>query len=109
MPQMFVLMVSSVWTLMVQLVPSKWRAVCVPALSTAAQTSPGPAALTLWMKVPSSSGERDQLVPSQCHMPSDTPTQTSFGPEPETLEPLTFGTVDHALPSQCCSVAKPAA
>ena len=81
-PRVFVLMVSAVWKLMVQLVPSKCCAVWVPALSTAAHASPGPAALTLWMKVPSSSGERDQLVPSKCHMPLDCPTQTSFGPAP---------------------------
>src|SRR5688572_19126192 len=104
-----VLMVSGVWKLMLQLVPSKWLAVWVPALSTAAHASPGPAALTLWMKVPSRPGERDQLLPSKCHIPSNVPTQTSFGPDPDTLPPATPGIVDHSLPFQCCSEPKPAA
>src|SRR5687768_1793868 len=99
--RMFVLIVSGVWKLVVQLVPSKWRAVWVPALNTAAHASPGPAALTLRMNVPSRAGERDQLVPSRCHMPLDAPTQTSFGPEPDTLPPATPATVDHSLPFQC--------
>src|SRR6187551_2587669 len=101
MPQTFVLIVSGVCTLIVQFVPSKWRADCVPALNTAAHASPGATALTLCTNVPSSCADRDQLVPSKCHIPSDVPTQTSFGPDPDTLPPLTPGTSAHALPFQC--------
>ena len=88
-----------------QAVPSKWSTCWMPRT----QTSFRPRTATLWMNWPSSAGTRAQAVPSKCHNPSEAPIQTSFGPLPDTVDPVTPGTTDQVAPFQCSTVPKPTA